>query len=102
MYPELRAKMAANPNAFDPAVGPRTSVVKNTPSTDLKVLPVQGNVYMIAGAGGNVAVQIGDRGVLIVDTGNGKMNDKLLAAVRKLSDKPIQYLVNTSSRPEQT
>jgi glyoxylase-like metal-dependent hydrolase (beta-lactamase superfamily II) len=102
MYPEFRAKMAANPNAFDPAVGPRTAVVKNPPAADLKVLPVQGNVYMISGAGGNIAVQIGDRGVVIVDTGNGRMNDKLLAAVRKLSDKPIQYLVNTSSRPEQT
>src|SRR5712692_9605885 len=102
MYPEFRAKMAANPEAFDPAIGPRTSAVRTRPSSDLTVLPVQGNVYMISGAGGNIAVQIGERGVIVADTGNGKMNDKVLAAIRKLSDKPIQYVIDTSSRPEQT
>src|SRR5437588_4771018 len=48
MYPEFRAKLSANPNAVDDAVGPRTAVVKNPPATDLKVLPAQGNVYMIS------------------------------------------------------
>ena len=37
---------------------------------EIEVLPVQGNVYMLAGAGGNIAVQIGDDGVLLVDTGS--------------------------------
>ena len=69
---------------------------------DLDVLHVQGNVYMIAGAGGNIAVQIGDLGVLVVDAGTGQNTDKVLAAIRKLSDKPIQYLVDTSFHAEQT
>jgi len=62
---------------------------------DVRVLPVQGNVYLLSGAGGNIAVQTGSLGVLVVDTGNGKMNDKVLAAIRKLSDKPLQYVINT-------
>ena len=33
------------------------------------MLPVQGNVYMLVGAGGNITVQIGKDGVLLVDTG---------------------------------
>jgi len=67
---------------------------------DLDVLHVQGNVYMIAGAGGNIAVQIGDLGVLVVDTGAGQNTDKVLAAIRKLSDKPIQYIIDTGPHPD--
>jgi cyclase len=64
-------------------------------SGDLDVLHVQGNVYVIAGAGGNIAVQIGDLGVVVVDTGLAQNTDKVLAAIRKLSDKPIQYIIDT-------
>src|SRR5437667_10365906 len=69
---------------------------------DLRVLPVQGNVYLLSGAGGNIAVQTGSLGVLVVDTGNGKMNDKVLAAIRKLSDKPLQYVINTHYEADHT
>jgi cyclase len=69
---------------------------------DLDVLPVQGNVYMIAGAGGNITVQIGEMGVLVVDTGLGSMSDKVIAAVRKLSNKPLQYIVNTHFHQDHT
>jgi glyoxylase-like metal-dependent hydrolase (beta-lactamase superfamily II) len=69
-------------------------------SGDLDVLHVQGNVYMIAGAGANIAVQIGDLGVLVVDTGSAQNTDKVLAAIRKLSDKPIQYIIDTSSHAD--
>jgi len=69
---------------------------------DLRVLPVQGNVYLIAGAGGNIAVQTGSLGVAVVDTGNGKMNDQVIAAIRKLSDKPLQYVINTHYHPDFT
>ncbi len=67
---------------------------------DLDVLHVQGNVYMIAGAGGNIVVQIGDMGVVVVDTGLEQNTDKVLAAIRKLSDKPIQYIMNTHMHPD--
>ena len=77
---------------------------QNPPSVnqDLSVLPVQGNVYMISGAGGNIAVQVGSMGVAIVDTGNGLMSDRVLAAIRKLSDKPLQYIINTHYDPDHT
>lgn len=62
----------------------------------IEVLPVQGNVYMLAGAGGNVTVQIGEQGVLAVDTGTAPMSDKVLTEIRKLSKKPLRYVINTS------
>src|ERR1700678_527 len=69
---------------------------------DLTTIHVQGNVYMIHGLGGNVAIQIGDTGVLVVNTGLAQNSDRLIAAIRKLSDKPLQYIISTCAHPDQT
>ena len=63
-------------------------------------MPVQGNVYMLVGDGANITVQVGDQGVLLVDTGLAKMSDNLQAAVRRLSDKPIRYIIDTNDDPD--
>jgi cyclase len=63
---------------------------------------VQGNVHLLIGAGSNVAVQIGDDGVLVVDTGAAPNRDALLAAIRRLSDGPIRWIVNTSADLDHT
>ena len=64
------------------------------------MLPVQGNVYLLAGAGANVAVQVGDDGVLLVDSGAKAYAEKVLAAIRQLTDKPIRFIVNTHFDPD--
>ncbi len=66
----------------------------------LHVLPVQGNVYMLVGAGANITVQVGETGVLLVDTGLAAMSDQVLAAVRTLSDKPIRFIIDTTDDPD--
>ena len=68
----------------------------------INVLPVRGGIYMLSGAGGNVTVQVGADGVLVVDTGDGSRTDQLLAAIRKLSDRPIRWIVNTHFHPDHT
>ncbi len=68
----------------------------------IQVLPVQGNLYIIAGAGGNIAVQVGQEGVLVVDTGLAGTSDAVLSEIRKLSDKPLQYILNTHFHPDHT
>ena len=50
-----------------------------------ELLPVQGNVHLIAGAGGNIAVQVGEDGVLLVDSGSEAMSEQVLATVRRVS-----------------
>lgn len=72
---------------------------QNTP-IELHTLHVQGNVYMIVGAGGNVTVQTGDDGILLVDSGLPGNTDKLIAEVRKISKGPIRYLINTHVHPD--
>jgi len=66
----------------------------------LEVLKVQGNVWLIAGAGANIAVQAGDQGVVVVDTGASAMSEKVIAAIRGISSKPIRYIINTSAAPQ--
>jgi glyoxylase-like metal-dependent hydrolase (beta-lactamase superfamily II) len=66
------------------------------PTADLHVLPVQGNVYMLVGAGANITLQVGKDGVLLVDTPPPALVPSVLGEIRKLSDKPIRYIVNTS------
>jgi cyclase len=67
---------------------------------EIQTLRVQGNVYMLAGPGGNTVVQAGDSGVLVVDTQTAAVSDKLLAAIRAISPKPIHYIVNTNGRSD--
>ena len=63
----------------------------------LEILPVQGSLHMIVGAGSNVAVQIGDEGVFVVDSGGSGQSQRLLAAVSRLTNRPIRFLVNTNA-----
>ncbi len=66
----------------------------------LDVFKVQGNVWLVAGAGGNIAVQAGEQGLVIVDTGAGGLTDKVMAAIRGISTQPIRYIINTSMAPQ--
>ena len=68
-------------------------------SSELHVLHVQGNVYMLVGAGGNITVQVASDGILLVDTGLAQASDQVLAAVSQLAkpitNRPIRYILNT-------
>ncbi len=66
----------------------------------LEHLHVQGNVHMIAGPGGNTAVQVGPEAVVIVDTQTAEVSAELLAIVEGLSPTPIRDLIVTSADPD--
>ena len=67
----------------------------------LEVLPAQGNVHVLAAAGGNTTVQIGSEGPLVVDTQPAALSDKVIEAVRSLSPRPIRHIVLTSGGDQQ-
>ena len=75
---------------------------RNIANAEVHVLPVQGNVYMLVGAGGNITLQVGNEGVLLVDTGLAPISDKVIAAIRKISDEPIRYIINTHIHRDHT
>jgi cyclase len=71
---------------------------------DLQTVKLADGLYVLMGgpAQGNVAVSIGDDGVLLVDSMYGPMHDKIVAAVRALSPRPIRYVVNTHLHGDHT
>jgi len=73
---------------------------------DMEVVHVRGNVYLFASDEGNVTVQVGEHrdndGILLVDTGPSAMADRIVAELNKLTNKPLRYIVNTSSDPDHT
>lgn len=112
MYSDFLAKLK-DPSAAEAAVKVELAPSPGTPHAsraadpnphdgEIHVLPVQGNLYMLVGDGGNIAVQVGDQGAMVVNTGAGQLADKVIAAIRKLSQKPIQFIVNTSFHPDFT
>jgi len=75
---------------------------QNRADNEVHVLPVQGNVYMLVGAGGNITVQAGDDGILLVDSGLASMSDKVLAAIKTISTRPLIYIINTDESDDHT
>ena len=61
---------------------------------------MQGSVYMLAGAGSNVTVQVGPNALFVVDTNEAAMSEKILAAIKSISPLPIRYIVNTAADPD--
>jgi len=61
------------------------------------IAKISGNVYMLQGAGGNIAASVGEDGILLVDTEYSALADKIVAALKTVpgGDKPIRFVVDT-------
>jgi glyoxylase-like metal-dependent hydrolase (beta-lactamase superfamily II) len=75
---------------------------QNFDAVEINALEVRDHVYMLVGAGGNITMQVGDDGILIVDTQFAPLADKIVAAIRKISPQPIHYIVNTHHHGDHT
>jgi len=63
----------------------------------IEVLQVRPNFYMIASPVSNIGVQIGPDGVVLVNSGTEQATKEVLAAIQKLTNEPIRYIINTSA-----
>lgn len=61
-----------------------------------------GNVYYLTGRGGNVGLSVGDDGVVMVDDQFAPLTEKIVAAIRTVSDGPIRFVINTHVHPDHT
>jgi len=68
----------------------------------IEVIPVNDNIYMLVGAGGNIGVSIGEDGVFMIDDQFAPLSEKILASIKTLSEKPVKYLVNTHHHGDHT
>jgi glyoxylase-like metal-dependent hydrolase (beta-lactamase superfamily II) len=69
---------------------------------EVKTTDLGHDTYMLEGAGGNVTVAVGTDGVIMVDAQFAPMHDKLKAAIAKITDKPVKYLINTHYHGDHT
>ena len=66
-------------------------------SQELDVLRLRPNFYVIAGAGGNIAVETGPEGTIVVNAGTAEAAGRVVAAIKKVTDQPIRYIIDTSA-----
>src|SRR5678816_3692881 len=107
---------------------PAQMAAQQAPPSQIQVLPVRGNIYVLQGASATITVSIARDGVLMVDTGLASVGDQVLAAIRRLQNqidlrdkppgwgaetrssvatrnietppKPIRYIINTHVHPD--
>src|SRR4051812_12515668 len=62
---------------------------------EIKATKVAGTVYMLQGAGGNIAASIGEDGIVVVDDQFAPRGEKIEAALGGVTDKPVRFIINT-------
>jgi len=78
----------------------RGSEITGAADGGLEVLQLRPNFYMIAEAGANIGVQVGDDGVVVVDAGSTATAGAVAGAIKKITTAPIRYIINTSADPD--
>lgn len=68
----------------------------------MKVSKVAGNVYMLEGAGGNIGASVGDDGIVIIDDQYAPLAEKIQAALKGITDKPVRFIINTHYHGDHT
>jgi len=71
-------------------------------TVEIIVHPVAGNVSYIEGSGGNIGLFTGPDGVFLIDDQYAPLTDKIVAAIRRVSDQPVRFLINTHMHPDHT
>jgi cyclase len=68
---------------------------QNFDAVQIDTVHVRDGIYMLVGAGGNTTIDVGDDGIMVVDTQFAPLSTKIINAIRAISNGPIRYIVNT-------
>jgi len=80
-----------------------TAVAQNDFSkVQIKVTKVSGNIYMLEGAGGNIAASVGEDGIVIVDDQYAPLAEKIQVALKGITDQPVRFIINTHYHGDHT
>jgi cyclase len=77
--------------------GTQAAQAQQNASQELDVLRLRPNFYAIVGAGGNIAVETGQEGTIVVNAGTAEAAGRVVAAIKKVTDQPIRYIIDTSA-----
>ena len=77
------------------AAAPAAAQGRDLSNVEIKTEQLAPGVYMLTGEGGNIGLSVGDDSPFIVDDQFAPLTDKIVAAVRAVTDKPVRFVVNT-------
>ncbi len=78
----------------------RAGTAGATGASPLRTMHVQGSIHIVGGAGSNIAVQVGNLGPIVVDTGAAQNVERVIASLKQLTPRPVRYIINTHSHPD--
>jgi glyoxylase-like metal-dependent hydrolase (beta-lactamase superfamily II) len=101
MYPEFAGRLEQGGRPVEAA--PADVPMRAPGSDEIRSMHVKDQIWAIFGAGSNVTVQIGDEGVLVVDTGTAEQASGVREEIRRLAgDKTIRYVIATHFHSDHT
>ena len=71
-------------------------------AVEIKVTEVASNIYMLEGSGGNIGLSAGDDGAFVIDDQFAPLSDKIAAAIKTVTDKPVEFVLNTHHHGDHT
>src|ERR1700745_1321877 len=75
---------------------------KDLSKVRITVSKVSGNVYMLQGEGGNIGASVGEYGIVVVDYQYAPLAEKIEAALKGVTDKPVRFIINTHYHGDHT
>jgi len=69
---------------------------------EIKTTSVEDGIYMLEGWGGNIGLSVGDDGAFVIDDQFAPLNAKLMAAITAVTDKPVEFVLNTHHHGDHT
>ncbi|MFP6756853.1 MAG: MBL fold metallo-hydrolase [Alphaproteobacteria bacterium] len=96
----VAAAMAVIVVAFGLAATVASAQQRNFDDVEVVTHQVSDTVYMLAGAGGNIGASVGPDGIFLIDDQYAPLTDKILAALARISDQDVRFLINTHIHPD--
>ena len=85
-----------------PFLAGRAAAQQDFSKVEVKAEKLGDGVFMLTGAGGNLGVSAGEDGVVLIDDQYAPLTEKILAAIRTISPKPVRFLINTHVHGDHT
>ena len=96
------ATVGAQGRAAQAPAQPPAAAAPDFSKVEIKATKIGGNFYTLEGQGGTIGVLAGPDGVLMVDSQFAPLTDKIVAAIKQISDRPIRFLIDTHVHGDHT